>query len=70
MLLTSDPKEAILRRDEKNYIMIKSNCSACKTCWVYLDHPSMAGKCIYGGPYSGYEKQEEQVKAPEKDKVS
>jgi hypothetical protein len=41
------------------YLLIQSKCSCCKKCWIYLDGP-LRGTCIYKGPYSGYEKQEEE----------
>lgn len=47
-----------LQRDFHGHLMIRGNCSVCKQCWIYLNHPEVAGKCIYGGPYSGYENQE------------
>ncbi len=30
--------------------LVKSKCANCQVCWIFLD----TGKCIYGGPYSGY----------------
>jgi len=79
--LTEAKQEAILRRDHHGNLMIKTNCSACKTCWAYLTHDEQAGKCIYGGPYSGYEvvednkqakpaQQEKQVEASKEAEVS
>lgn len=44
------------RRDKEGYLLVRSKCSCCKQCWIYLTGPG-AGQCIYGGPFGGYEKQ-------------
>ena len=38
--------------------LLRSNCSVCKQCWIYINGP-LRGKCIYDGPFSGYEKEKE-----------
>lgn len=48
-------KHIVYKQDKEGHILIRGKCSCCKQCWVYLGGP-MKGKCIYGGPYQGYEK--------------
>lgn len=63
--LDDRPLEAVAKdtlpltiRDEKGYMLIRSKCSTCKTCWIYMGGPG-AGTCLYGGPFAGYEKVKE-----------
>ena len=57
--LTSDSKEATTKHDEDGNLLVRGNCKVCKKCWIYLTPPHRAGKCLYDGPFSGLEKQEE-----------
>lgn len=47
------------KRDENGALLIRGKCSVCKQCWIYLGG-SIKGKCPYGGPFSGYVKQEQE----------
>lgn len=49
-------EEPKTKRDENGNLLIRSKCSCCKQCWIYLGGP-LKGTCPYNGPYSGYEKE-------------
>lgn len=30
--------------------LVRTSCPCCRGCWMYEDN----GKCVHGGPFSGY----------------
>lgn len=30
--------------------LVRASCACCRTCWVF----QRSGRCIHGGPFSGY----------------
>jgi len=47
-----------LKRDSEGSLLVACKCSVCKHCWLNV----MTEKCIYGGPFAGYVKIEEEKK--------
>ena len=45
-----------LRKDESGNLLVPGTCSCCRKCWKYITGPAK-GKCIYGGPFEGFEKE-------------
>lgn len=37
-----------------NTLLAPTSCNNCTRCWLVLTGPK-AGECIYGGPYEGFE---------------
>lgn len=42
----------------KKWTLQEHSCKVCKHCWIYIEK----GYCIYGGPFSGYIKDESDKK--------
>lgn len=52
-----------MNKKSKEYASAKisaPNCGVCKKCEIYIEGPAK-GKCVYGGPFKGYESQKKQI---------
>lgn len=44
-----------IRRKDEEETLAPHKCGVCDRCWLIIRGPR-AGRCIYGGPYAGYER--------------
>lgn len=64
-----ESKKVETRRDSDGTILIRGKCSACKQCWIRLSSPNK-GKCVYGGPFEGYTKVNDNATGRDKEPAS
>jgi hypothetical protein len=54
----NDTRTEVCSITNRKRVLVCGKCKVCVSCWIYMDN----GKCMHGGPFSGYKVIEEEKK--------